>query len=466
MRIFFIPGTSLKELRGVELWIRWPDGWERNSTTWVWSTSEHPHYEVQKVRANEGSYWVPTSTDRNAWGEGESTLLQDLNGRQILSRDGRNMWRPNSVYIWIPEAIFARGGYDMRIENNPQVVACNSPQRYPPSQQDLTTAAPTPLALLDEVLAPSDQTPFQDSDGLISFVNLSSSFVTDSAEFKTGRLVCDKVSNFFATIRQNVFSYLLKNPSRVLAGDTAPTTQWDPAVTHYIQWLLTQAGGLTNYHVTTEVYSNTQVITEFSTDFIKLMFDVATVPTEIMSSVVSFLQGVGQSLRASWDDRSRNYQTALLGQCHEAVPVDETGEAYIYFPKIKYYYISVDSSQQAFTSDCATVRKITFNFRYESYVTALAASVLDNTSSAYKSFVGYLDKAQAISYENASNTLDNILDGASSTPPTSELGLSVFGVDLQEYPVIPVKSLAGAQNGASMNGEMKAIEEVLNTRVV
>lgn len=298
-----------------------------------------------------------------------------------------------------------------------------------------------PYAALDAVLADDKQSAFQDSDGLISFVNMSSSLVTNNKEYTTGREVCDKISNFFATLRIKVFSYLQKNPNKVLTGDSVPQTQWDAAVTHYMQFLLAQAGGLTNYKVVTETYSVTQVIAEFSTDLIKLLFDAAMVPEAIISDVIKFVQGVGASLRASWDDKSRNYATALLGQCHEAVPVDSSGNTVIYFPKIKYYFISVDSSQQAFTSNCAKVEKLTFNFKYEYYVTGLKASVLDNTSNDYKSFVKFLDKAQNISYKDANEQLDAILDNVTSDTPSTFKGtpdVNVFGVDLVSYPVVNI----------------------------
>ncbi|HSF74342.1 MAG TPA: hypothetical protein VLA84_11140, partial [Microcoleus sp.] len=269
--------------------------------------------------------------------------------------------------------------------------------------------------------------------------------------------VCDKVSNFFATLRIKVFGYLKKNPSKVLPGDQPPTTQWDSAVTHYMQNLLTQAGGLTNYKVTTETFSNTQILAEFSTSFLKLIFDAATVPEAVISDVSNFIQGVGKSLRASWDDKSRNYQTALLGQCHEAVPIDNTGTTTIYFPKIKYYYISVDSSQQAFTSPCTSVQKITFNFHYEYYVTGLKASILDETSDDYKKFVAFLNKAQDISYKKADNNLDQILEDTTSTTDapgmqsTDEHGLNIYGVDLLSYPKTAIQP-------------PKLIERILNNR--
>ncbi|TRU57622.1 MAG: hypothetical protein EWV48_18330 [Microcystis aeruginosa Ma_QC_C_20070823_S13] len=312
---------------------------------------------------------------------------------------------------------------------------------------------------LDTILASDDkQKAFQDSDGLIGFVNLSSSFVTGNSEFKTGREVCDKVSNFFATLRIKVFAYLQKNPDKVLAGDKKPESQWDSAVTHYMQFLLTQAGGLTNYRVTTETYSFTQLLAEFSTGFVKLFFDAAIVPEAVIADVVNFIEGVGKSLRTSWDDRSRHYQTALLGQCHEAVPTDASGETTVYFPKIKYYYISMDSSQQEFTSPCAKTQKITFNFKYEYYVTGLKASILDTKSDDYKNFTKFLDKAQGISYKEADNNLDQILNGTVSDTPspgflsTGEYEIDIYGVDLLLYPRVAITP-------------PRTIEKILNTRI-
>lgn len=312
---------------------------------------------------------------------------------------------------------------------------------------------------LDTILASDDkQKAFQDSDGLIGFVNLSSSFVTTNPEFKTGRSVCDKVSNFFATLRIKVFGFLQKNPNKVLPGDKVPESQWDYAVTHYMQYLLTQAGGLTNYRVTTETYSFTQLLAEFSTDFLKLFFDAAIVPEAVITEVVGFIQGVGKSLRASWDDKSRHYQTALLGQCHEAVPTDESGKTTVYFPKIKYYYISMDSSQQEFTSPCVRTQKITFNFQYQYYVTALKASILDTNSEDYKSFMAFLDKAQGISYKDADNNLDLILNNTvsnSSSLSSTKIGeteIDIYGVDLLSYPCVAITP-------------SPTIENILNTRI-
>lgn len=446
--------------------------WEYTERTckWLkdWSFAQEAHWfwEVTETINEVGSYWVPTSTNPPSWWPSPQELT-DSEGKPLSVPGYGKAYRPSGIYIWIPEATFQALPH-LKFEDNPRGVTCHAPLQYPPVLQDQQspTTATTARALLDEVLAsPPDQKAFQDSDGLISFVNLSSSFVTSNSEFKTGREICDKVSNFFATLREPVFSFLLKDPSKVLKGDTAPTTKWDTAVTHYMQYLLTQAGGLTNFQVVSEFYSNTQIIAEFSTEFIKLLFDAATVPTGIIGSVVSFIQGVGQSLRGSWDDRSRNYQTAILGQCHEAIPVDKTGETFIYYPKIKYYYLSVDSSQQAFTSDCATVRKITFDFRYESYVTGLKAAVLDNTSADYERFVEFLDQAQGTSYTDAKNNLESILNQIPSLPP-SKSEIDLFGVDLQAYPRVSLKPATNAPNGASTSIELKAIEEMLNTRVV
>ncbi|MET1073181.1 MAG: hypothetical protein ABWY11_11095, partial [Umezawaea sp.] len=211
-----------------------------------------------------------------------------------------------------------------------------------------------------------------------------------------------------------------------------PLTQWDLAVTHYMQYLLQESGGLTDYAITEESYSETQVVAEFSAGFVKLLFDAATVPSSIIGGVTSFISGVGSTLRTSWDDRERTYAIALLGQCHEAVQqTTDDPPTYRYFPKLKYYHLTVDSHQSEFTSDCATVRKITFNFKYESYVTAVAAAVLDESSAAYKSFTAFLDKAQAANYKDAQNQLDSILDDTVSSDVPK---LNSFGVDLAEYP--------------------------------
>jgi len=300
-------------------------------------------------------------------------------------------------------------------------------------------------------------------DGLIAFVNLSSSFVQSNPEFTTGRSICDQISNYFATMRQKVFAYLQQNPSKVLAGDSPPQTQWDPAVTHLMQFLLTEAGGLTNYKITTETYSYTQVITEFSTSFIKLFFDAVACPEEIVSDVASFIQGVGQSLRASWDDRSRNYATALLGQCHEAVQASaDDPNTFVYFPKVKYYYISVSSSQQEFTTSCSRTAKVTFNFQYEQYVTGLAAAVLDPKSSTYAQFTQFLNKAQGINYKDADNQLDSILGVTSSADPSAAgmpttplYQINSFGVNLTEYPRVaaqPPRPIQQILNAARARG--------------
>ncbi len=308
--------------------------------------------------------------------------------------------------------------------------------------------------LLDELLStasPStgkastaDDTPgtFQDSDGLVSFVNLSTSFVTKDPKFATGRQVADMVANFFASMRGRVFSYLQANPAKVLPGDTVPATQWDPSVTHFMQNLMVQAGGFSAFQITQETYSETQTTVDFSMDMIKMIFDAMVLPENLVADATKFIQGVGNSLRISWDDRSKSYRTCLVGLCHEAVQTDSSGTNFIYFPKIKYYYISVDSSQQEFTSPCVNVDKVTFNFNYDYYVTAIKASVLDNTTDDYKNFVAFLQKAQNVSFKTASNSLEDVLDSTSSSSPASAKGAIDFGVDLNEYPKISVEAPA------------------------
>lgn len=323
------------------------------------------------------------------------------------------------------------------------------------SELDRAIAA-GPHALLDQVLGDDSQSAFQDSDGLISFVNMSSSLVTNNPQYTTGRAVCDQICNFYSTLRIKVFSYLQSNPGKVLPGDTPPATQWDAAVTHYIQFLLAQSGGLAGAKVVTMTYSYTQVLAEFSTSFVQMIFDAAVVPEAVIQDVTNFLQGVGQSLRASWDDRSRTYSTSVMGQCHEAVPVDATGETLVYFPKVKYYYISIDSSQQEFSTSCSSVEKITFNFNYEYYVSGLQAAVLDTSSQTYQNFSAFLAKAQQQNYKDANNTLDSILgDTTSNAPATkSELGaVNAFGVNFEEYPRV-VRSPES----------YSSIEDVLNRR--
>ena len=307
-----------------------------------------------------------------------------------------------------------------------------------------TTPAIHPM--LASLLDADTQSSFQDSDGLISFVNLSSSFVTSNPEFEVGQSVCDKISNFFATLRIKAFTQMANGTIKPLQGDTVPTTQWDASVTHYLQYLLSQAGGLTNFAITNETYSVTQVIQDFSTAFVKLLFDAAVVPEAVITDVTNFLQGVGTSLRASWDDQSRTYQNALLGQCHEAVPEDASGQHFRYFPKVKYYYIQIDSSQTEFTTPCSATKTVTFNFKYEYYVTGLAADVLDKTTDLYKQFVtGFLDYAQGVNYKDAKNNLNTLLGGTTSAPvpagPNSADALgggsaNIFGVNFAAYPAL------------------------------
>ena len=465
MRSIIISGHDIASWRGVEVWRS--DGRRYNNVTrdWSWSNTAHIHYEVQELRTNpRGSWWIPASTNPpSSWPETIVIAGSNPPGDNPVNRLGGER-RPAGTYIWIPRE-------SMPFENKTNDVQCDRPTAYPPVLRPLGSDASQPAhEMLARLLDPEPAAnSFQDADGLISFVNLASGFVTSNPEFKTGQNVCDKVSNFFSTLRIKVFSAMSAGKLQPLAGDPKPGSQWDPAVTHYMQYLLAQAGGLTNFKIVTETYSYTQYIAEFSTAFVKLLFDAATVPELVITDVTNFLQGVGDSLRASWDDRSRTYQTAILAQCHEAVQEDESGKDFRYFPKIKYYYINIASQQQEFSSPCSKFEKITFNFTYEYYVTGLASDVLDPTTALYAKFVtGFLDKAQAVNYKNASNSLDSILDGtASDTTPSSDtstphLGkvrIGDFGVNLKMYPRVEV---GPAVNGRTDN--LARLEDLLNAR--
>jgi hypothetical protein len=295
-----------------------------------------------------------------------------------------------------------------------------------------------PLAMaelaVDQLLAGTDQSAFSDSDGLISFVNFESSFVQDNAELPVGRSICDKIANFYSTLRPKVFLAMQRGAINPPPGDPAPATLWDSAVTHYMQFLLQETGGLTNYSITTQSYTVSQFIQDFSTSFVKILFDAVVVPSRIIEDVTNFLQAAGDSLRVSWDDRSRSFQYSLLAQCHEAVRVAATGSRFVYFPKVKFVSIRIDSRQRVFTTPCSRTEVLEFDFEYEYYVTALSAAVLDESSSDNKRMVRFLDKAQGINYEDADNKLDAILDSTSD----NGAGLAAFGgsleVDLTNYP--------------------------------
>jgi hypothetical protein len=433
-REMYLPGEQISTWDGVRVFQPIDGQFIDITDQWSWSADHHEHYEVKAIPSARGSYWVPVSTNPpKVWGDSTRVTGTKPPGGHPVNPGG-NEFRPTGTYIWIPNASIPASIFPGESTN---WVVCHPPASYPADRLF------SHIDLLSEVLddEKKDKATFEDSDGLISFVNLTSSFVEKSKQFTTGRSVCDKVANFFATMRIKVFAYLKKNPEKILADDPKPLTQWDPAVTHYMQYLLVDAGGFASFKVDTQVFSSTQVIAEFNADVIKLIFDAVAVPENILPDMVKFIQGVGTTLRTSWDDRSRSFQTCLLGQCHEAVQADNTGKNFIYFPKVKYYRINVNSSQQEFTSPCTDVKKITFNFTYDYYVTALKASILDPTSAEYKKFVAYLDKAQNISYKDASNNLDAILDGVTSKSPQPKgLEANVFGVNLMEYPKIEVTS--------------------------
>ncbi len=267
-------------------------------------------------------------------------------------------------------------------------------------------------ALLSKILNVGDA--FSDSDGLVSFVNLSSSHIQDTPEFKVGLKICDKIANFVASIRAKTFDAMIKGRIKPLPGDQIPKTQWDDAVSHFIFHMLTEAGGLTSFRIVDETYTNTEYIADFSTAFIKDIFDTTTTPKVVVDDITHFLEGVGDTLRTKWDDRTRSYKTTLVGQCHEAVRLDEENIDWRYVPKIRYYRIVVTADQTEFTTPCVVVKTITFNFSYEYYVSALASDCLDPTTDLYKSFNAFLDKAQEENHKDADNDIDDILnDGVS-----------------------------------------------------
>jgi hypothetical protein len=243
------------------------------------------------------------------------------------------------------------------------------------------------------------------------------------------------MANFNATLRPKVFLAMQKGTINPLPGDVPPQTVWDPSVTHYLQYLLQQTGGLANYSVTTQTYTISQYIQDFSTAFVKTLFDAAFVPAKVIEDVTNFLQKAGESLRVSWDDRSRQFRFSTYSQCHEAVPMDSSGTHFVYFPKVKFINLAIDSRQRVFTTPCSRTEVLNFDFQYEYYATALSASVLNPSTTDHQRMVRFLDKAQGINYEEADNTLDAILDA------TSEGGASLAGfggdvdVDLTNYPV-------------------------------
>lgn len=469
MLVITLSGAQISRWPGVQVW-RLDNQDQYHNVTRRWNFSDTPHHHYEVVRLNTGSFYCPVSTNPPAFWQLPVPVIGTAPAvpGSVVNPNG-NEFRPTGTYFWIPAGSIPRGTVPGSTVND---VICNCPHVYPPALQlqagqvsdeaallrtrDAasharasafdTLAEILPSTHLLRVAGDSDQKAFSDSDGLVSFVNLSSSFVTGNKAFLTGRNVCDKVSSFFATLRQNVYAAQLRDAKYILEGDSKPKDQWDLPVTHKMQKMLIDAGGLSSFKITTETVSTTQVLAEFSSDFVKLIFDVALVPASIIEGVVGFIQGVGETLRTSWDDRSRSFTTTLLGQCHEAVPVDSTGQATVYIPKIKYFHIAVTSEQTAFTTPCSKISKITFNFQFENYVTALKASVLDEASDDYKSFVAYLDKAQRVNYRDAENNLDAILSGSTSTGASSVTTphlleeMSELGIAASEYPQVIQKT--------------------------
>lgn len=276
-----------------------------------------------------------------------------------------------------------------------------------------------------------DQSKFSDSDGLISFVNLTNEIIGKSNEYKPGRELCDKICNFYSSLRIKVYTYLKDHPEAVLPGDTPPTSQWSKSVTHYMEYILVEAGGLAGFKIKNESYSSKQAVAEFSTDIFKMIFDAVTFPEALITDITNFIKGVGKTLRTCWEKKEKNFEVALMSQCHEGI---NTGKDLIYFPKVKYYYISVSATQTEFTNDCSKTQYVTFNFNFESRVSALKASVLDTKASDYTKFKAALDKAQGKLYTDCLNTIDKILDTESKLP-AGEFLLDT-NINLDNYPRI------------------------------
>ena len=255
--------------------------------------------------------------------------------------------------------------------------------------------------------------PFNDSTGSISFVNLASSFVTSNAAFTTGQEVCDKIASFFATKRSEVFDYLKANPTKVLPGDTVPVTQWDAPVINYMKHMLSDDKGFTAFQSINEIFSEIQAVEEFSTGMMKLIFDTTQLPATIVADATAFIQGIAKTLRSNWQDRSKPYKIHLIAVCHEAIPTDNPGNSFLYRPRIKYYTVTVDESQTAFTTPCENTKPVEFNFVYDYYVTTLKADLLDNNSPEYKDFISLLNNWQAVNYKSAQNNLQAILEASS-----------------------------------------------------
>jgi len=354
-----------------------------------------------------------------------------------LANNGRNPWTnvmpPNGRADWRIGTVLALGQAEETASLGEQVEQ---------SINEFNSMSAVDLLETVQNSSSGDQKKFTDEDGLISFVNLTSSFVKNAPEFKTGQRVLDKVSNFFATLRDKCYSALIKNPALIPAGDRAPKDRWSPAVTHLMKIMLEKTGALTNYKVNNTHFSHTMTLANFSGEFIKTLFDVAVVPPSIILKASEFITNVGNSLRTQWDKTEKNYTVGVLSQCHEAVPLDDIGKDYYYFPKIKYLYLDISSKQTEFTSSCVDVKNITFNFNYEYYVTALIHDILDENSTMYKMLTAFLDKAQGISYKEAENILDEVLEKASDKPKTflstdgktkiSEI--EALGVDITKYP--------------------------------
>ncbi|AKA70569.1 hypothetical protein [Clostridium scatologenes] len=196
------------------------------------------------------------------------------------------------------------------------------------------------LILNQDISNEPDKT-FSDSDGLISFVGLENKHISQIGEYKQGRELCDKMCNFYSSLRIKTYAYLKKHPEKVLPGDPQPTSKWSKAVTHYMEDILYGAGGLSGFKIKEEDYSSKQVVAEFSTEVFKMIFDALAFPEALVEDVTKFIKGVAGTLRTSWETREKNFEVGLMSQCHEGINM---GGDLIYFPKVKYYSISVNAT--------------------------------------------------------------------------------------------------------------------------
>lgn len=260
-------------------------------------------------------------------------------------------------------------------------------------------------AKLNLSVSPDDEV-FEDSDGLITFVNMQSSFITSDPEYKVGKKLCDKITNFYVAFRPAMFEALNSGQILPLSGDKMPTDQWSISVSNQLTQIIYDTGALGSFKQETENYSETQNITEFSTDTFKIMLSALTLPGDLTGSLVKFMEGIGKTLSKTWSKKSKDYSTALQGQMHEAIPVSQKKDFYVYAPKIQYIYVGMNSSQEEFRNGCQDKKEVSFDFKYNRMVALLTSEALDENSEVYKDLIDTLDAARHVSLESAKNKID------------------------------------------------------------